>query len=168
MTQCSVVFQHGTIWSLIRLVAMEIAPYRFLPKRSLCPRDCLVLDFSCKSGGVIGQHAISPHALGVNAGTQADYWSLQKETISSYPVKTASLPHPGQSGSRASNSSRKEASKASKQSRRPANDRPCPSTSLIASFACNMPMIPGITPRTPASLQFGASAADGGRVNRQR
>ena len=37
-----------------------------------------------------------------------------------------------------------------------------PSSTFSASFAWSMPMIPGTTPRTPATEQPGASSGGGG------
>ena len=92
----------------------------------------------------------------------------QTRAISWYPENDADEEQPGQAGSRGSASSWNRAAKASKHSRRPTSGRPTWRISLITSLACNKPMMPGSTPRTPASLQFGASAADGGSANRQR
>ena len=45
---------------------------------------------------------------------------------------------------------------------------PIPSRTLSASLAWSMPMIPGTTPRTPATEQPGASSGGGGVGYRQR
>ena len=59
-------------------------------------------------------------------------------------------------------SSLNEASRASNSSSRPASVSPIPSRSLSASLAWSRPMIPGTTPRTPATEQPGASSGGGG------
>lgn len=43
-----------------------------------------------------------------------------------------------------------------------------PRMSLMASMACSEPMMPGRTPRTPASAQFGTAFAAGMDGKRQR
>src|SRR6266550_3401438 len=75
---------------------------------------------------------------------------------------TASVEQTGQSGSRRSFSSVKVVSSASKSSSRPASVSPIPRRTLSASLAWSMPMIPGTTPRTPATEQPGASSGGGG------
>ena len=50
----------------------------------------------------------------------------------------------------------------------PDSGSPIPVSILMASPACQVPTMPGNTPSTPASAQFGASPAGGGDGNRQR
>src|SRR5262245_6132916 len=75
---------------------------------------------------------------------------------------TASVEQTGHAGSRRSFSSVKVESRASNSSSRPASVSPMPSSTFSASFAWSMPMIPGTTPRTPATEQPGASSGGGG------
>src|SRR5262245_6030790 len=75
---------------------------------------------------------------------------------------TASVEQTGHEGSRRSLSSVKVESRASKSSSRPASVSPMPSNTFSASLAWSMPMIPGTTPRTPATEQPGASSGGGG------
>src|SRR5438445_457662 len=70
-------------------------------------------------------------------------------------------PHEGQFGSRAYFTSRNLCSSASYSSSLPTSGSPLPSTSFTASTACTSPMIPGSTPRTPASWHEGASSGGG-------
>ena len=58
--------------------------------------------------------------------------------------------------------------RASKISSRPISGSPCPRISFIASTAWMQPTIPGSTPSTPASAQFGTAPGGGGAGKRQR
>ena len=50
----------------------------------------------------------------------------------------------------------------------PDNESPTPSNNLIASADCMLPTIPGRTPNTPASAQFGANSGGGAFGNKSR
>src|SRR3546814_2391422 len=64
--------------------------------------------------------------------------------------------HSGQSGSGGSRVSRKRIDSASKCSSRPVSGSPTCNSSLSTSVASSIPITPGSTPSTPASLQLGA------------
>ena len=74
----------------------------------------------------------------------------------------------GQLGSFLSFSSRNRIRSASNSTSRPISESPAPRISLITSFACSAPMIPGSTPSTPPSAQDGTSPGGGGSGNKQR
>src|SRR3546814_10093146 len=61
--------------------------------------------------------------------------------------------HSGQSGSGGSRVSRKRIDSASKCSSRPVSGSPTCNSSLSTSVASSIPITPGSTPSTPASLQ---------------
>ena len=50
----------------------------------------------------------------------------------------------------------------------PTSGSPISAASLIASFVCSEPTMPGSTPSTPPSAQDGASSGGGGSGKRQR
>src|SRR3989442_16021016 len=67
----------------------------------------------------------------------------------------------GHSGSRRTLSSVNVAPSASYSRSFPISGSPAPVTSLMASVACSMPIVPGSTPTTPFAPQDGASSAGG-------
>src|SRR5206468_1422012 len=79
-----------------------------------------------------------------------------------YSVIVGSSPQTGHEGSLRNLTSLNSVSSASKRSRRPTSGSPIPSRSLIVSFACSEPTMPGSTPSTPPSAQLGASSGGGG------
>ena len=93
---------------------------------------------------------------------------MHNSSYSAMTMSLGSIEHAGQFGSRRILKVRKLASSASYVSRRPERESPRPSNCLIASIACNEPMIPGSTPSTPASAHDGAISAGGGSGNMHR
>ena len=77
-------------------------------------------------------------------------------------------PHTGQAGFFATGISRRRAPQASSNANLPSSGCPPPITSLSASAACIVPMMPGSTPSTPASAQEGTEPAGGGVGCRHR
>ena len=85
-----------------------------------------------------------------------------------YSVIVGWSPQTGQSARRSIFTSLNSVASASKSSSRPTSGSPIPAASLIASFVCSEPMIPGSTPSTPPSAHDGASSGGGGSGKRQR
>src|SRR5207253_11200316 len=105
-------------------------------------------------------HAGPPRTNGASAAGAANEGMSSGRP--SARAATASVEQTGQFGSRRSFSSVNDVSRASKSSSRPASVSPIPSRTFRASFAWSRPMIPGTTPRTPATEQPGASSGGGG------
>src|SRR3954454_20187839 len=106
-------------------------------------------------------HAAPPHEPVITKGVS----TLTPSTWNGTPAfraATAASEQTGQFGSRRSLSSVNSVSRASNRSSRPASVSPMPSSTLRTSFAWSRPMIPGTTPRTPATEQPGASSGGGG------
>src|SRR2546429_205975 len=77
------------------------------------------------------------------------------------PVTVGCSPHSGQAGFRRRFTLRNSMSMPSKISSFPIMPRPMPRTCLIVSKAIIGPMIPGSTPKTPASAQLGTAPGGG-------
>ena len=79
-----------------------------------------------------------------------------------YSVMVGCSPQTGQSGLRLIFTSLNSVASASKQEQ-PADQRLADAgASLIASFVCSVPTMPGSTPSTPPSAHDGASSGGGG------
>ena len=111
----------------------------------------------------------SPEARACGCASASGVWgSAQESAGADSSVILGSSPHTGQAGFFATGISRSRAPQASSIARRPSSGCPPPITSLSASAACIVPMIPGSTPSTPASAQEGTEPAGGGAGCRHR
>src|SRR6478609_8785925 len=77
-----------------------------------------------------------------------------------YSVIVGWSPQTGQSSRRSILTSLNSVASASSRSRRPTSGSPMSAASLIASFVCSVPTMPGRTPSTPPSEHDGAPAPD--------